>query len=61
MMVDGKRVADLAAKAQVKIKEVTSKRQTAGPMAMQPRRQGDIKAAHIRRDEPDAEAPQKRL
>ncbi|SEE02531.1 hypothetical protein SAMN05444161_4655 [Rhizobiales bacterium GAS191] len=40
-MVDGKRVADLAAKAQVKIKEVTSKRQTAGPMAMHRLHEGD--------------------
>ncbi|SDR49564.1 hypothetical protein SAMN05519103_03949 [Rhizobiales bacterium GAS113] len=59
-MVDGKRVADLAEKARIQFKETASKRQTAGPMAMQPKRQSDIEAGHIHRDEPDAEKLQTR-
>ncbi|SEF00432.1 hypothetical protein SAMN05519104_7653 [Rhizobiales bacterium GAS188] len=57
-MADGKRVADLAEKARIKFKEAASKRQTAGPMEMQPKRQSDIEAGYIRRDELDVEKPQ---
>jgi hypothetical protein len=58
MMVDGKRVADLAEKSRIKFEGVASKRQTAGPMVMQPKRRGDIEVGRICRDKPDAEKPQ---
>jgi hypothetical protein len=57
-LVDRKRVEELAKKARAKLNEAASKRETAGPMGMQPKREGDIiSASDPRRDAPGADRP----
>jgi hypothetical protein len=60
-LVDRKRVEELAKKARAKLNDAASKRETAGPMGMQPKREGDIiPASDTRRDAPEGDRPRAR-
>jgi hypothetical protein len=57
-MAGHKRIENLAKKERKKLLEASGKHETAGPMAMQPPRKGDV--TDSRRDQPGPTAPQAR-